>query len=320
MELLFSYSHVDEDLRNKLEVHLAMLQRQGLISAWHDRRITAGSELHSTINAHIESAEIILLLVSPDFLASNYCYEIEMNRAMERHAAGEAKVIPVILRPCDWVHPPLDRLRATPRDGKPVVKYSNIDDAFLEVVQDIRGAIAELTATGRHVTARSSTPSPASDLPRGQSPGRSSNLRIKRSFNDHERDQFLEQSFEYIANYFEGSIGELKSRNPQVEVRFRRVDANHFTAAVYLNGRKESSCRLWLGGNFGGHAIYYSSSDEGRDNSFNEQMSVDDDGYNLVLSPLGMLSFARGKEKESGLTQEGAAEHFWSALVDRLQR
>ena len=111
----------------------------------------------------------------------------------------------------------------------------------------------------------------------------------------------------------------MKARNPQVEVRFRRIDANHFTAAVYQNGRKESGCRLWLGGGFGGHAIYYSSSDEGHDNSWNEQMSVGDDGYNLVLSPIGMLSVARSRD-EIGLTQEGAAEYFWSQLVDRLRR
>src|SRR5688500_12533021 len=99
MDVLFSYSHADEELRNKLEVHLSMLKREGLVTAWHDRRITAGRELDPTINEHIESAGIILLLVSPEFLASEYCYEIEMKCALERHDAGDARVIPVILRP-----------------------------------------------------------------------------------------------------------------------------------------------------------------------------------------------------------------------------
>lgn len=240
-----------------------------------------------------------------------------MKRALERHAAGEARVIPVILRPCDWLSSPLQALRATPRDGKPVVKHSSIDEAFLEVARDIRAAIAELRPAPMSVPAPSlSTPS-SPEAARAEN--RSSNLRIKRSFTDHERDQFLEQSFEYIANYFERSLAELKARNPQIEVRFRRVDANHFTSAVYLNGRKESSCRLWLGGDFGRHAIFYSGSDEGRDNSWNEQMSVGDDGYNLVLSALGMFALAR-RERESALTQEGGAEYFWSQLADRLQR
>jgi hypothetical protein len=320
MEVLFSYSHADEELRNKLEVHLAMLKREGLITAWHDRRITAGRELDPAINEHVETAGIILLLASPDFLASDYCVEIEMKRALQRHAAGEARVIPVILRPCDWLNSPLKVLRATPHDGKPVVKYANIDEAFLEVAQDIRGAIVELQGVSPTVAEVSPAPSMSVRPAPVQAEKRSSNLRIKRTFSDHERDQFLEQSFEYIANYYENSLAELKARNPQIDVRFRRIDANHFTAAVYQNGRKKSGCRLWLGGDFGGHGIFYSSSDEGRDNSWNEQMSVADDGYNLVLSPIGMLSLARARENETGLTQEGAAEYFWSQLVDRLQR
>ncbi len=320
MELLFSYSHADEDLRNKLEVHLAMLKREGIISAWHDRRITAGRELDPAINEHIETAGIILLLVSPEFLDSDYCYEIEMKRALERHDAREARVIPVILRPCDWLNSPLKRLRATPQDGKPVVKHASIDDAFLEVAQDIRAAIAELRRARPAVAPAPPTPSAPKPSEGTRGRPRSSNLGIKRTFTDHERDQFLEESFEYMANYFENSLSELKLRNPQIEGRFRRIDANHFSAAIYLNGRKASGCRLWLGGDFGGYAIYYSSSDEGRDNSWNEQISVDDDGYNFVLKPMGGLSFGRGRERETGLTQEGAAEYFWSTLVEPLQR
>lgn len=319
MEVLFSYSHADEELRNKLEVHLAMLKRDGLISAWHDRRITAGRELDPAINAHIDTAGIILLLVSPEFLDSNYCYEIEMKRALERHRAGEVRVIPIIIRPCDWLNSPLKSLRATPRDGRPVVKYPHIDDALLEVVQDIREAIVELRNDSPAVGARSPAPSMSGQPALSRDEKRSSNLRIKRTFSDHERDQFLEESLEYIANYYENSLAELKARNPQIEVRFRRIDANHFTAAVYRDGRKESSCSLWLRGDFGRQAIFYSGTDESRDAGWNDQMSVGDDGYSLVLSPSGMTSFARGRDTE-GLTQEGAAEYFWSQLVDRLQR
>lgn len=115
--VFFSYSHADEELRNQLEKQLAMLRRQGVIETWHDRRIGAGENIDQAIDAHINSDEIILLLVSPDFIASDYCYEIEMKRAMERHLAGEAIVIPVILRPCDWHHAPFGKLNASPRDG-----------------------------------------------------------------------------------------------------------------------------------------------------------------------------------------------------------
>ena len=96
--LFFSYSHRDEGLRDQLEIHLAMLKRQGFIETWHDRRITAGEPLDQSISANLEHADIVLLLVSPDFLASDYCYDREMTRALERHISGSCTVIPVIFR------------------------------------------------------------------------------------------------------------------------------------------------------------------------------------------------------------------------------
>ena len=140
-ELFYSYSHGDERLRKELEKHLAVMKRQGLIQEWHDRKIVAGSEYKGEIDEHLNSAEIILLLVSSDFLASDYCYGIEMTRAIERHEAGEATVIPVILRPCDWMGTPFSKLQALPKDAKPVTTWSRRDDAFLDVVKGIRAAI-----------------------------------------------------------------------------------------------------------------------------------------------------------------------------------
>jgi hypothetical protein len=95
--LFFSYSHRDEPLRNELEIHLSQLKREGIITAWHDRRIVAGNEFAGQIGDQLDAADIILLLVSPYFLASEYCYDVEMRRAMERHNEGTARVIPVIL-------------------------------------------------------------------------------------------------------------------------------------------------------------------------------------------------------------------------------
>ena len=119
--VFISYSHADEALRNELEKHLAGLLRQGVITTWHDRRIPPGEDLHGQIDDHLNTADVVLLLVSADFLASDYCYDIEMNRAMERHERGEARTIPVILRPCDWHGAPFGKLMAVPPDGKPVV-------------------------------------------------------------------------------------------------------------------------------------------------------------------------------------------------------
>lgn len=138
-----SYSHADDALRAEFNKHLSLLRRQGLLELWSDHRIPAGGEFDKHISAELEAADIIILLISPDFMASDYCYGIEMKRAMERHQAGSAVVIPVILRPVDWHSAPFGALKALPRDGKPVVKWPTLDDAFLDVVQALRSLLPD---------------------------------------------------------------------------------------------------------------------------------------------------------------------------------
>jgi hypothetical protein len=141
VEIFFSYAHEDESLRDELAKHLKLLERQGIIKAWHDRNITAGEEWKNAINANLESAEIILLLISADFLASDYCYDIEMKTALERHERKEARVIPIILRSVDWNHSPFGKLTALPTDGKPITSWPNPDEAFTDVVKGLRKVI-----------------------------------------------------------------------------------------------------------------------------------------------------------------------------------
>src|SRR3954468_18039847 len=147
ISLFYSYSHKDEALRKKLETHLSLLQDQGVISGWHDRRIVAGTEWDGGINKNLEEADIILLLVSAEFLASPYCRDVEIKRAMERHKAGSARVIPVILRPVDaWHTAPFGKLQALPEKGKAVTTWKNRDEAFADIARGIRQAATSLGA------------------------------------------------------------------------------------------------------------------------------------------------------------------------------
>jgi hypothetical protein len=146
LEVFYSYSHKDEALRKELETHLALLKRAGVITGWHDRKITAGSKWKGKISEHLNSAKVILLLISSDFLASDYCYDVETKRALWRHSRGLVRVIPVILRACDWHIAPLSKLQALPTDGKPVTSWSNKDEAFTNVAKGIREAIREMTS------------------------------------------------------------------------------------------------------------------------------------------------------------------------------
>jgi hypothetical protein len=161
IEVFYSYAHADEDLRDELEMHLAMLKRRGVITGWHDRQIGAGNEWKAEIDAHLSTARVILLLISPAFLASEYCYDIEMARALERHRAGEARVIPIFLRPCDWDGAPFGGLQALPTDTLPVTKWENRDEAFTIVAKGIRHAVEALTGpTAGRPSAPPSAPAP----------------------------------------------------------------------------------------------------------------------------------------------------------------
>lgn len=152
LEVFFSYSHKDQDLRDQLETHLSLLKNQGVVSGWHDRKVIAGTEWAGEIEAHLNTAQIILLLISADFLASSYCYGIEVMRAMDRHNAGEARVIPIILRACDWHNAPFGKLQALPTDGKPISgrSWRNRDEAFLNATQGIRKIINLIRDTAKH--------------------------------------------------------------------------------------------------------------------------------------------------------------------------
>jgi hypothetical protein len=148
IEVFFSYSHKDEELRDELSKHLSILKRQRVISDWHDRKITAGDELKGIIDERLDSAHVILLLISSDFLASDYCYDIELTRALERHDKAEAIVVPIILRDCDWNGAPFGKLQALPKDCKPITSWANRDEAFKNVALGIRKVVEELpTAT-----------------------------------------------------------------------------------------------------------------------------------------------------------------------------
>ncbi len=139
--IFISYAHEDELLRQRLEAHLSLLRRQGLIADWHDRQIMPGAEWAQEIDEHLETASIILLLISPDFLASDYCYDKEMQRALERQKLGEVRVIPTLLRPCDWQTSPFAHLQCLPHDGKAATTWQNPDEAFSAIAQGLRRII-----------------------------------------------------------------------------------------------------------------------------------------------------------------------------------
>jgi formylglycine-generating enzyme required for sulfatase activity len=145
--VFFSYSREDKPLRDKLEKHLISLKRQGVINLWHDREIVAGFEWEEEIDRHLKTADIILLLISPDFVASQYCYENELKKAIARHDAREAYVVPILLRPtAGWKNLPFAKLQLYPSGGVPITEWTNQDRAFVDVAEGIHELVEQLLA------------------------------------------------------------------------------------------------------------------------------------------------------------------------------
>lgn len=318
-KLFFSYSHKDEELRDELETHLSTLKREGLIEALHDRRITAGDRLDDAIDAYLEDADVILCLLSPDFIESDYCYSREMTRALERDAAGEAKVIPVIVRHCDWRNTPLSQLRGTPRDNRPVKSWPDRDEAWLDVAQDIRAAVNAIrrrpTPPARsHTGSIGSVMTPANVVARP----RSANVAVERRLTDLDRDRFVRRTFEFISEFFANSLDEVRARAPDVEGSMVQLDANRFTATAYRDGRKAAAITVYLGGmSRSGGAISFHLSDDGATNTSNGSFYVSEEEGRLGFSSL----FGRfGGSKEEPIGPEDVAENIWSAFFEPLSR
>jgi hypothetical protein len=157
IDVFYSYAHPDEPLRDELARHLKALERSGLIHQWYDRCILPGTEWAREIDINLHTADIVLLLVSPDFLASDYCQEIELPIAMERHKRRSARVVPVILRPALWQYSELSRLAALPKDGRPVALWESRDAAFVSVCE----GIVSLVLAWKSETAKPVPASPA---------------------------------------------------------------------------------------------------------------------------------------------------------------
>jgi hypothetical protein len=144
LRLFISYSHADEELKNDLLKHLEPLKKLGLIETWHDRQIKPGDEWDQKISSNLENAQIILLLVSIDFINSSYCYDIELEQALELEDEKRARVVPVILRTCMWRNTPFSKLQALPKDAKAVSLWDDRDDALLNVAEGVRRVAEEM--------------------------------------------------------------------------------------------------------------------------------------------------------------------------------
>ena len=322
ISLVFSYSHVDEALRNELEKHLSPLKRMGKITTWHDRRIAPGLEFEYQIDHYFSEADIILLLISSDFIASDYCYQVEMTNAMERHKRGEAVVIPVILRECAWHQLPFGSIMAATIDGKSITKFASHDEGYVQVVEAVSHAITSMEAKKSQQSVHATSPAPANPVYQATETvftPHSSNLSLPKTFTYFDKDRARREGFEYVSHYIENSLNELKKRHAGLEIDFHRSDADSFTCAVYINGSKVGQCGIWRGNQHHGKGDICYSQDNVVRNSFNECLNLADNGQTLGFRAL-MGGYGRRNSREQLLTNEGMSEHLWEMFFGVIKQ
>ena len=144
VDLFYSYAHEDETLRDKLAGHLKIMEWRGVLRSWHDRAIVPGEDWDQAIHEGLSTADLVLLLISVDFIAFDYIWSHELKVAMERHRSGDARVVPVILRAVDIEDAPFAGLQALPTDLRPVTLWANRDEAWTNVAKGIRRTVQEI--------------------------------------------------------------------------------------------------------------------------------------------------------------------------------
>jgi hypothetical protein len=310
----FALSFAGEN-RQIVEQFATLLKSKGF-SVFYDNWNKAelwGRDLYQHLDeVYSKKARFCVMFLSAAYAAKAWTNHELKSAQVRAFQENEAYILPVRLD--DTVIPGI----------RPTVGYVDLRNDSIEEAAKL--AIQKITAAkpggGKAMGSEREAPggSAAAKNPAAGTAVRSSNVRIKKEFTEHDRDTFLEESYEYIAKFFEESLAELQTHNEAILGKFRRINANHFAATVYRNGKSISACGIRLDGFFGRRQIVFSY-DPDATNSMNEAAGVADDGQTMFLKATGFSTVVSGQgmQKER-LTKHGAAEMFWALLIAPLQR
>ncbi len=264
MKTFISYSHKDEDYLNKLHTHLATLRREGLITEWTDKEIKAGGNLDSEISKALKESGLFIALVSPDYLASNYCYEKEFEYALTKQDEGKLVIVPIIVEDCDWHNTPFSKLKALPKDGKPIANWSNPNTAYLNIIQELRKIISEPKPiqSGNGATAKEKV------IP-------SRNYKIKRDFDSLEKMEEVDKAFQELKDKTIANIREIKELD-NIKAEVLKNEDSYFEAIVVnrnKTGSEEARLSITTQNDGGSNAVFHNRSD------FAIEFQIKKDGY-----------------------------------------
>lgn len=280
MKAFISYSHKDELMLQRLHVHLAHIKREDILKTWTDEEISAGSDLNDSISSNLGGSQLFIALLSPDYIASNYSYDKEFQKAIEMEQNGQLIIIPLIIEPCDWKNTPFSSYKALPKDGKPIVEWQNINTAFLDVTTNLRKLLAGNSITESMISREKTVD--ISSLPK--------NYKVKKDFDSIQKMDFIEQSFKEIKNSFKLSLDELILVDENIKYRLIREDDKEIEF-ILVNRNKinlESNLTVMISAN--ANPIRYShSEDKGITYSFSKNQRNELNGFNLAFDDFRMF-------------------------------
>ncbi len=309
-KLFISYSHVDTHVLERLHTHMAILKEEGKVSTWFDREILAGGDLDSNIKEELTSADIFIAIVSPDYLNSKYCYQVEFKAALSRMEAGELVIVPVIAEPCDWHASPLGKMKAIPTDGKPISDWVNRNTAYLNIIQEIRRLLDVRPLINK-----------ASLFP--QSPDTLQSTRkaykVKQDFTEVDIVDFRQRTFDFIKKYFEDSIEEI---NTIADIQARMLDSEKKSFTCLISNRRKSDSKGYITvqisteSHFGRSDLSYTLSDKPSPNVVHMEnvFAIEKTDYELMWAQGSLYSSSSAKD----FSENDMAELLWTIFIDQV--
>lgn len=303
-----SYSHADEKILDRLHVHMAQLKREDKITTWFDKQIPAGSDLDDKISDSLSDSQYFLAIVSADYLNSEYCYNKEFQEALKLYQKGKIVIIPIIAEPCDWKTSPLGKIKAIPKDGKPISEWTNKETALLNVIDEIRRLVETKNSTmednkiytfNEQVLAK--------------------NYKLKRDFTQVDIIEFRDQSFEIIKNYFKNSLVEISGVD-QIQTKLINEEKKSFTCLISnrakINSNGYISIYIPEHENFGRSDLSYSLTERPSSNTIqlDKMFQIEQSDYELFWSLRDIFN----SQTKNTLSAKDIAEKLWVEFVKQV--
>lgn len=311
MKAFISYSHRDEHYLERLKVHLAPMRRENRITDWADKDIYAGSNLDSSISDELENSDLFIALISPDYLASNYCYDKEFEKALRMQDSGRITIIPIILQPCEWKKTPFGKMKALPKDGKEISEWTNENNAYLDIANELRRLLnLNLKEIPEVETRRSSEKQVAR------------NYRVKQYFSEVDSFSFKEKSFEAIKNYFIDAVQEIDNIE-NLQARVTNSEKNNFTCLISnRSNNKNSFICIALGNeernNFGDLRYEFSQRVSPSSVHLDKIFNVENDEYDLYWKNNTSMHYSSNRSQEARYSAAQVAEIIWDDFIQQV--